>query len=83
MNSNDVIDRDSFLKYRANWKVVYAFFTDEIRTLKKVRAGHNVWPSNRKFPMDRSKVQRETSIMRKRASDLMKDLEQAKARRPL
>jgi hypothetical protein len=83
MNSNDVIDRDSFLKYRATWKVVYAFITEDIRTLKQVRSGQNVWPSNRQFPKDRSKVQRETSIMRKRASDLMKDLARAKAKRPV
>lgn len=81
MLNMSITDRKSFMKFRQDWKAVYSFVSGEIRLAKKMQVDAN--PRSMSGQKTISKGQVEVAVLRKRARELMEDLESAKAMRPV
>jgi hypothetical protein len=83
MDANQIVDRESYVKFRRDWKAVYSYITEEIRSSKRASNSMNWRRNSISMVKTHSRGQAETAMLSRRANALMQELTEAKARRPL
>lgn len=83
MNANQIIDRESYIKFRRDWKAVYRYVSDEIRASKRAANSMNWRRNSISMVKTHARGQTEAAMLSRRANMLMQELTEAKARRPL
>jgi len=82
MKANQIIDRESYVKFRRDWKAVYSYVSEEIRASKRAANSMNWRRNSISMVKTHSRGQAETAMLSRRANELMLELTEAKARRP-
>lgn len=82
MKAEQIVDRNTYIRFRRDWKAVYNYISEEIRESKRAANSMNWRRNSLSMVKTHSRGQMETAVLRRRANDLMIELEEAKARRP-
>jgi hypothetical protein len=82
MKAEQIIDRDTYREFRREWKILYNFISDEIRSSKREANALNWRKNSMSAEKHRARGQRETAALRRRANMLNAELAVAKKKRP-
>ena len=82
MKPEQIVDRESYVQFRREWKIKYNFISDEIRAAKREGNALNWRRNSMSAEKQRARGQRETAALRRRANMLNQELDQAKGYRP-